>query len=180
MTRTLTRISSEPPTMRNAPSSSTRSRSPCPFGDRSPISSRNSVPPSASWKRPGLVAMAPVKAPLTWPNSSASSNCSASAAQFTEMKGRSRRALCAWMERATISLPVPLSPSISTVTSLLATSSMSRATARMASHSPTSRPVSVRVCRRSRSSLFSATTAWNSSAFCTSARSRFMSIGLGR
>ncbi len=96
------------------------------------------------------------------------------------MNGRSRRALCAWIERATISLPVPLSPSISTVTSLLATSSISRATARMDSLSPTSKPVSARVCRRSRSSLFSATTAWNSSAFCTSARSRFMSIGLGR
>ena len=53
--RTLTRMSSEPPTMRKAPSSNTRNKSPCPLGDRSPISSRNSVPPSASWKRPGLL-----------------------------------------------------------------------------------------------------------------------------
>ena len=52
--------------------------------------------------------------------------------------------------------------------------------ARMASLSPTSRLGSERFCRRSRNSLFSATTAWNSSAFCTSARSRFMSMRLGQ
>ena len=36
----------------------------------SPISSRNSVPPSASSKRPLRCASAPVNAPFSWPNSS--------------------------------------------------------------------------------------------------------------
>ena len=34
----------------------------------------NSVPPSATSNKPGLVATAPVKAPFSWPNSSLSSN----------------------------------------------------------------------------------------------------------
>ena len=38
----------------------------------SPISSRNSVPPSASSKRPFFRCSAPVNAPFSWPNSSAS------------------------------------------------------------------------------------------------------------
>ena len=116
------------------------------------------MPPSASWNRPGLLATAPVNAPFAWPNSSASTSCSGSAAQFTKMNGRSARALFAWIIRATISLPVPLSPSIRTVTSLPATSSASRLTRRIASLSPTSSDGSERFCRRSRSSLFSATT----------------------
>ncbi len=36
----------------------------------SPISSRNSVPPSACSNRPALRVLAPVKAPFSWPNSS--------------------------------------------------------------------------------------------------------------
>jgi hypothetical protein len=39
-------------------------------GEISPISSRNSVPLSASSKRPLRALMAPVKAPFSWPNSS--------------------------------------------------------------------------------------------------------------
>ncbi|MEW5317923.1 MAG: hypothetical protein WDW38_009182 [Sanguina aurantia] len=40
----------------------------------SPISSRNSVPPSACSKRPETRLTAPVKAPASWPNSSLSSS----------------------------------------------------------------------------------------------------------
>src|SRR5258708_37793895 len=55
----------------------------------SPISSRKSVPRSAASKRPTLRATAPVKAPLSWPKSSLSSNPRGIAAQFSFTKGRS-------------------------------------------------------------------------------------------
>ena len=51
-TRTSTRINSRPPTRKNSPSASTRSRRVCSGSGMSPISSRNSVPPSACSKRP--------------------------------------------------------------------------------------------------------------------------------
>ena len=51
------------------------------------------VPLSASSNRPGLRIIAPVNAPFSWPNSSLSSKPDGIAAQFTLMKGRSRRAL---------------------------------------------------------------------------------------
>ncbi len=62
-------------------------------GEKSPISSRNSVPPSASSIRPLRVWMAPVKAPFSWPNSSLSSRFSLRAAQLTLMKGPLARGL---------------------------------------------------------------------------------------
>ena len=80
-----------------------------------PISSRKIVPPSASANLPFLVVVAPVKAPRTWPNSSDSSSVSGMAAQLTLMSGMSRCALRSWMARATSSLPVPVSPVMSTV-----------------------------------------------------------------
>ena len=52
---------------------STRSSRVCRSNGMSPISSRNSVPPSACSKRPRRVVCAPVKAPRSWPNSSLSS-----------------------------------------------------------------------------------------------------------
>ena len=76
----------------------------------SPISSRNSVPLSASSKRPSLRLTAPVNAPFSWPNSSDSSSVSVSAPQFTLTNGPSARFERAWMARATSSLPVPDSP----------------------------------------------------------------------
>ena len=57
----------------------------------SPISSRNSVPPFATSNRPGLLALAPVNAPFTWPNSSLSSRFSGIAPQLTATNGASRR-----------------------------------------------------------------------------------------
>ena len=79
------------------------------------------MPPSASANLPFLVVVAPVNAPRTWPNSSDSSSVSGIAAQLTLMSGMSRCALRSWMARATSSLPVPVSPVISTVLLVSAT-----------------------------------------------------------
>ncbi len=76
----------------------------------SPISSRNTVPPSATSTRPFLFASAPVNAPRTWPNSSDSSRFSGIAPQLTATNGLSRRSDCLCMAWATSSLPVPDSP----------------------------------------------------------------------
>ena len=65
--------------------------------------------------------MALVKAPFSWPNSSLSSRFSGSAAQLTAIMGPLRSPEAMWMARATISLPVPVSPSISTVEVVWAT-----------------------------------------------------------
>ena len=73
------------------------------------------MPPSASANLPFLLVVAPVNAPRTWPKSSDSSSVSGIAAQFTLISGISRCALWLWMARATSSLPVPVSPVMSTV-----------------------------------------------------------------
>ena len=73
------------------------------------------MPPSASANLPFFVVVAPVNAPRTWPNSSDSSSVSGIAAQLTLMSGMSRCALRSWIARATSSLPVPVSPVMSTV-----------------------------------------------------------------
>mgnify|MGYP007122148974 CR=1 FL=1 len=59
--------------------------------------------------------MAPVKAPRSYPNSSASRSCSGKAAQLTATKGPPARGEWLWIERATRSLPVPDSPITSTL-----------------------------------------------------------------
>ncbi len=97
----------------------------------SPISSRNSVPPLAAWNRPGWLATAPVNAPLTWPNSSDSSRFSGIAPQFTATNGWFARALARWIACAISSLPLPLSPRISTLASDAATSLASASTSAM-------------------------------------------------
>ena len=102
----------------------------------SPISSRNSVPPLASSNRPVFWAIAPVKAPFSWPKSSLSSNVSGRAAQLIAIKGLSRRCELAWMCRLNISLPVPVSPRISTVALLPATRAHNSSTCRSAGDCP--------------------------------------------
>ncbi len=87
----------------------------------SPISSRKSVPPAASSKRPRRAPVAPVKLPRAWPKSSDSSIPSAIAPQSTAMNGPALCADAAWMARATSSFPVQLSPTTSTVASVSAT-----------------------------------------------------------
>ena len=86
------------------------------------------MPPSASANLPFLLVSAPVKAPRVCPNSSDSSRFSGIAAQFTLTSGISRCALWKWIARATISLPVPVSPVISTVLFDFATISAVRIT----------------------------------------------------
>src|SRR5438132_4821987 len=81
----------------------------------SPISSRNSVPPSACSKRPRRCCCAPVNEPRSWPNSSDSSRSFGLAAVLIATNGRDARALCRCKARATSSFPVPDSPVISTV-----------------------------------------------------------------
>ena len=76
----------------------------------SPISSRKIVPPSACSNFPVFFSVAPVKAPFSWPKSSDSMSSSGMAAQLTWTKVSRALRLWAWMDRATSSLPVPLSP----------------------------------------------------------------------
>ena len=115
MTRTSTWIVSLPPTRSNSRSCRKRSSLTWTAGEISPISSRNSVPPSACWKRPSRRPTAPVKAPRSWPNSSLSSSDSASAAQCSLTNGPLARGLRSWMAAAISSLPVPDSPVMSTL-----------------------------------------------------------------
>ena len=65
--------------------------------------------------------MAPVNAPFSWPKSSDSSSSSAIALQLIATNGLWRRGLALWIARASSSLPVPLSPVISTRASVPAT-----------------------------------------------------------
>jgi len=63
------------------------------FASISLISSRSKVPPEDSSNFPILLVKAPVNAPFSWPNNSDSSRFSGIAAQFTDTKGFSLRAL---------------------------------------------------------------------------------------
>ena len=91
----------------------------------SPISSKNTVPPSASSNFPGLVVVAPVKAPFTCPKSSLSKRFSGMAPQLIDMNGFARRRDFLWIARATRPLPVPVSPLMRMVLSQSATFSIS-------------------------------------------------------
>ena len=94
-----------------------------------PISSRKSVPPSASSKQPMRSVFASVNAPFTWPNSSLSNTPSDERRRRSPRRsGRAARGEAAWSQRATTSLPVPCSPVMSTFASEGATRSISRST----------------------------------------------------
>ena len=108
--RTETWMGREEPTRFTSPLSSARSSLAWRSSGISPISSRKSVPWSASSKAPLRCRSAPEKAPFSWPKSSLSMSDSGMAAQFTGMNGPSRRGDRAWRARATSSLPVPVSP----------------------------------------------------------------------
>jgi hypothetical protein len=101
------------------------------------ISSRKSVPPCASSKSPRRFSMAPVKEPFTWPKSSDSRRVSGSAEQFSATNGRRARSERSWIARATSSLPVPVSPTMSTVARVGATRSTMSNMRRMAGVRPT-------------------------------------------
>ena len=115
--RTSTAIGTVPPTRRNVRSSTARRNFACAAGGSSPISSRKSVPPSASSKRPARRSLAPVYAPRSCPKSSFSTRLSGRAATFTATNGPGARGERACTARAKSSLPVPDSPVRRTVTS---------------------------------------------------------------
>ena len=87
ITRTSTSCSARPPSRRNFRSCSTRSSLTCVAGVISAISSRNSVPRSASSKQPARRSVAPVNAPFSWPKISLSSSVSGIAAQLIATNG---------------------------------------------------------------------------------------------
>ena len=104
----------------------------------SPTSSMNSVPPWASSSTPDRSRQAPVKLPRVWPNSSDSRSDSGTPAQFRVMNGACERRLVPCSRWATISLPTPLSPVISTFASVPAAYPTSSSTVRIATLVPTS------------------------------------------
>ncbi len=137
---------------------------------RSPISSRNSVPRCASSNLPGLRATAPVNAPFSCPKSSVSSRLSGIAAQLMATNGPSDRGLSACSARANSSLPVPLSPSSSTV----ASDPDARCSARIACFNDGASPIICGAPRRAPSSSFSR--MYSVMSFrCASARSTISS-----
>src|SRR5882724_4909891 len=81
------------------------------------------VPLSASSNLPGFSLVAPVNAPRSWPKSSDSSSSLGSAAQLIFTNGLPRRGERSCTVRAMPSLPTPLSPRMSTGTSVSATRS---------------------------------------------------------
>ena len=115
-TRTSTFTTFMPPTRSSSPSCNTRNNLACAEYDKSPISSKNNVPPFARSNRPSRDWCAPVYAPLSTPKSSASNKSSGMAAQFTAINGCSFLSLLRCNERANNSLPTPVSPNNRTVT----------------------------------------------------------------
>jgi len=110
------------------------------------------VPRCAASKAPRRESAAPVKAPRTWPKSSLSMSVTGMAPQSTTTNGPSARALASWMACARTSLPVPVSPSMSTVPSAGANRSIRAKTRRMASLTPMARPNCSRGLSASRTS----------------------------
>ncbi len=125
-TRTSTWIGCRPPTRSTSWSCRKRSILACSAIGISPISSRNSVPPWACSILPWTVRTAPVKAPFSWPNSSLSSRFSGMAAQLIATKGLFARGPRSCSARASASLPVPLSPRMSTGAATAASRSIVR------------------------------------------------------
>ncbi len=77
-----------------------------------------------------------MNAPFSWPKSSEAISDTGRAAQLTATRARRARRERRWMARATSSLPVPVSPVISTVVSVAATLSTSARVSRRASEVP--------------------------------------------
>ncbi len=109
------------PTGRNSRSWMKRSSLACTSTSTLQISSRKTVPRLAASKIPRLSLVAPVNEPFTCPNSSDSSSVTVSAPQSTAKKRSCFLGLRLWIARATSSLPVPVSPMISTVLDVVAT-----------------------------------------------------------
>ena len=146
-TRTFTNRSLDEPTRCSSPVCSTRSSLAWSRTGMLAISSRNSVPSSASSKQPMRSNRASVNAPLTCPKSSLSAIPSARPPAFIVTSGRLRRSESACSQVATTSLPVPCSPVISTAASDGAIRSMVCRTSRIAAESPMNTGVAPRCSR---------------------------------
>src|SRR4051794_40290766 len=144
MIRTLTGTVRVPPSRSIVRFCSTRSSFTCIDNGTSSMSSRKIVPPSASSNRPGRSLIAPVNAPRSWPNSSDSINVSENSAQLTATNGWCLRRLDWWISVAVTSFPVPLSPVIRTVLSLLPITRRNSNTARIRALCPTTMPSMMR------------------------------------
>ena len=90
ISRMLTFTGRREPTGSTSPSWMARSSFTCMSSGSSATSSRNSVPPSASWNLPMCAGVAPVKAPFSWPNRIDSTRFSGIAPQLTATKGLPR------------------------------------------------------------------------------------------
>ncbi len=79
------------------------------------------MPPEASSNLPSCWRIAPVNAPFSWPNSVLSTSSLGIAARFTATNGALARPASRWISRASSSLPVPVSPRMSTFVASFAT-----------------------------------------------------------
>ena len=116
--------------------------------DRSPISSRKTVPPLASSRTPIRSRSAPVNAPRTCPNSSEPMSDSVTLAQSKVTNDSWARGLRAWIRLATSSLPVPVSPLIRMGMSAAARRSSRSRACLSAGLSPTMPPITASAGRR--------------------------------
>ena len=98
------------------------------------------MPASPASKEPIFFSRAPVKAPRSCPKSSLSIRFGLMAPQSTTTKGPSFRRERSWSARATSSLPVPVSPTMTTVESTGAMRVMSPKASRIAGLVPTRSP----------------------------------------
>ena len=119
---------------------------------------------SASSKRPTRRSVAPVKEPFSWPKSSLSSNCGLRvrrSARGQSVPFAPRCSAVVQRLRAMSSLPVPLSPSMSTVARVGATCRMVSNTSSIGALVPmiVSNPLPERRSTCCRSSLFSVSTS---------------------
>ena len=114
--RTSTVLGPGSPSGAISPASRKRRSFGCSSSPSSPISSRKRVPSRAARIRPAWSRSAPVKAPRRWPNSWLSSRSRGTAVQLKGTNGLAARSEKSWMARAMISLPVPLSPVMRTLT----------------------------------------------------------------
>jgi hypothetical protein len=104
----------------------------------------SSVPPCASSNTPRLASVAPVKAPRSCPKSALSTRFGGTAVQSNTANGPPARGPISWRLSASTSLPVPVSPSITTVASEAAIFSSCENTSRICAEAPTSEPKRVR------------------------------------
>ena len=135
-----------PPTGLTSPSCSARRSLGCSSSGSSPISSRNSVPPSAATNRPRFGGVgAGERAAHVAEQLALEQRADERAAVDRDERRRLARRPAKWSARATSSLPVPLSPVISTVASDCATLSIVARSCCIAGDSPIIEPYARRL-----------------------------------